>query len=160
MNIKLYEVIDLIAYDFDGVMTDNRVQIDENGMEYVTVNRSDGLAINLLKKLNIDQIIISTEENSIVQKRAEKLKIKSYNGVKSKKEFLIDYCSKSNFDIEKTVFIGNDINDFEVMRIVGIPVCPADAYSDIKSISKIVLKTNGGFGCVREFYDLIQHSIG
>ena len=72
--------IKLLVYDFDGVMTDNKVYIDQNGNEFVQVNRADGLAISEIKKLLIDQIIISTEKNSVVLLRAKKLGIKCFVG--------------------------------------------------------------------------------
>ena len=86
--------IQLIVYDFDGVMTNNKVMIDENGNEFVQVNRADGLAISVIKEIGIDQIIISSEMNNVVSKRAEKLNITCLQGISNKKDSLIDYCKK------------------------------------------------------------------
>ena len=83
--------ISLIIYDFDGVMTDNRALLFENGSEAVFINRSDGLAIDRIKALDLDQIIISSEKKSIVIKRAKKLEILAFNSAKDKVEVLLNY---------------------------------------------------------------------
>jgi len=147
--------IDLIVYDFDGVMTDNKVITFENGKEAVITNRSDGLAVTLIKKKGIPQIIISTESNKVVIARAKKIGILVLHNIENKKKCLIEYCKKNNYNLKKTVYIGNDINDLEVMKIVGIPVCPLDAHQDIRKISKYVLNKKGGEGVIRDFADLI-----
>ena len=77
--------IDLIVYDFDGVMTDNSVIVNEDGIESVIVNRSDGLAVGILKSLCITQLILSKESNKIVSTRAAKLEIQVLQGVNDKK---------------------------------------------------------------------------
>lgn len=84
---SLKQEIKLIVYDFDGVMTDNKVYIDQNGMESVQVNRGDGLGVSEIKKLGIKQIILSTEKNLVVAARAKKLKIDCLHGVNNKKKF-------------------------------------------------------------------------
>jgi len=84
---------ELIIYDFDGVMTDNKVYVDQNGNEMVQVNRADGLSIAEIKKLGIKQIIISTEKNPVVSVRARKLGIPCLQGIDSKKDALMDYCT-------------------------------------------------------------------
>ena len=87
-------LIQLIVYDFDGVMTDNRVYVDQDGREMVRVNRADGLGISGIKKIGIQQIIISTEKNPVVSTRAKKLGIPCLQGIDNKKKALIDYCKK------------------------------------------------------------------
>ena len=148
--------IKLLVYDFDGVMTDNKVFIDQNGNEMVQVSRADGLAISELKKLNISQIIISTEENSVVAKRSKKLNIPCLQGINDKKEALIKYCNDNNIQLKNVAFTGNDINDLEAMKIVGFKFCPADAHEEIKASSNYILKTKGGQGVIREILDLID----
>ena len=147
--------LDLIIYDFDGVMTDNKVYVDQNGNEMVQVNRADGLSIAKIKKLGIKQIIISTEKNPVVSARARKLGIPCLQGIDSKKDALMDYCKKNDIDLKQVAYIGNDINDKEAMEITGITFCPADSHKNIKTISNHVLNTNGGNGVVRELYDFI-----
>ena len=155
LSMNKLQEIKLIVYDFDGVMTDNRVFIDENGKESVVVNRSDGLAVSLIKKMNIQQVIISTEKNPIVSFRAKKLNIDVYYGVNDKALVLNKYCKEKEVSLENVIYIGNDLNDLEVMKIVGLPIAPFDAYAEIKEISKYILKTKGGFGVIRELYNLI-----
>ncbi|MCU0460386.1 MAG: HAD hydrolase family protein [Bacteroidales bacterium] len=148
-------MIDLIIYDFDGVMTNNKVIIDQSGNESVIVNRSDGLAISEFRRREIKQIIISTEKNSVVQRRAEKLKIPCVNAVEDKKTVVEEYFKEHSIDRTKVVYLGNDINDLEVMKVVGYPVAPADAHDSIRLISKFVTSCNGGDGVVRELLDIL-----
>lgn len=153
-NIDLAD-IDVIFYDFDGVMTDNKVMVNEDGQETVSVNRSDGLAVSLLKKENIPQYIVSTEKNPVVSMRAKKLDIPVSQDVGNKAEVVNKICKENGYSIERAVFIGNDTNDLEVMQIVGYPVVPQDAHPSVKNIARIVLKTSGGEGVIREFAGLL-----
>jgi len=145
----------LIVYDFDGVMTDNKVYVDQNGKEMVQVNRADGLGVSGIKKLGIEQIIISTEKNPVVYARAKKLGIPCLQGIDKKKDALVAYCQKNNIKFKQVYYIGNDINDKEAMEIVGLTFCPADADERIKAITDYKLKTKGGNGVIRELLDLI-----
>ena len=147
--------IKLIVYDFDGVMTDNKVYVDQDGREMVQVNRADGLAVSAIKKLDIQQIIISTEKNPVVSARASKLGIPCLQGIDDKKYSLLDYCKKNDFELNHVVFVGNDINDRDVMEMVGYTFSPADAHSEINKISNQVMKTKGGHGVIRELLDFI-----
>lgn len=155
MNWKKLEAI---FFDFDGVFTDNCVTIDENGIESVRCSRSDGIGLKKIRSLGIDSFIMSTEKNKVVSKRAEKLKIKCFQGIDDKKEKLISEIKKRNISIENVAFMGNDINDLEVMKIVGFPICVNDAYPEIKSISHIITEKKGGYGAVREICDRIYNS--
>ena len=150
MNIKL------LIYDFDGVMTDNKVYVDQNGNEMVQVNRADGLGVSEIKKLGIEQIIISTEKNPVVSARAKKLDIYCLQGIENKKDALKKYCQNNNIELKKVAYIGNDINDLEVMKSAGYSFCPADAHKSIKDISIFTLKSNGGEGVIREIFDFIN----
>lgn len=158
MPINDLSKIKLIVYDFDGVMTNNKVYIDQNGTEIVQVNRSDGLGVSEIKKLQIKQIIISTEENIVVSIRASKLGIFCLQGIENKKIALIDFCKKNEINLKNVNFVGNDINDKEVMETVGLTFCPADAHESIKNISKIVLRKRGGEGVARELFDMIKNT--
>ena len=145
--------IKLVFYDFDGVMTDNKAYLNENGDESVKINRSDGLGVNMISDLGIKQIILSTEKNKIVKKRASKLKIDCFNNLKDKASKAKEISKKLKIDLKDCCFIGNDLNDLEVMKLVGIAICPADASEEIKKISNLVLKSSGGDGVIREFFD-------
>jgi len=154
LNMNLNNII-LIVYDFDGVMTDNKLYIDQDGKEMVQVNRADGLGVAEIKKLGIEQLIISTEKNPVVSARAHKLGIPCLQGIENKKMALIDYCIENDIDIKNVAYVGNDINDKKAMEIVGMTFCPVDAHNSIKSISVHVLKTKGGHGVIRELFDLM-----
>jgi YrbI family 3-deoxy-D-manno-octulosonate 8-phosphate phosphatase len=147
--------IKLIVYDFDGVMTNNKVYVDQNGTEMIQVNRADGLGVSEIKKYGIDQLIFSTETNPVVSERAKKLNIPCLQGVDNKKVAIIDYCKKNNYELQTVAYVGNDINDKNAMEIAGVTFCPADAHESIKSIANYILKTKGGNGVIRELLDFI-----
>jgi len=155
MTINKLDDIKIVFYDFDGVMTNNKVFINQNGVEMVQVNRADGLAVAEIKDIGIEQIILSTETNSVVNARANKLGISCLYGVINKKEALLEYVNKANISIKHVAFIGNDLNDKAVMELVGHSFCPADAHECIKSISDNILKTKGGNGVIRELMDIL-----
>lgn len=153
--MKIKQDIKIIVYDFDGVMTDNKALIFSDGSEAVYVNRADGLAISQLSKAGYHQIIITTETNEIVRKRAEKLGIPIYVGVIDKLACLKELIDGQNISKEEVMYIGNDINDLEVMSFVGLPISPNDAHHSIKKISKFVTKKSGGDGVIREVLDML-----
>lgn len=148
--------IALIIYDFDGVMTDNRVLIFKDGREAVFVNRADGLAIKAIKKMGIPQIIISTETNLVVKARAKKLGIPLMQSVEDKKRLIRRYLKDNKIKKEEVIFVGNDINDKEAMEFVGWPVAPVDAHQDIRKIARVSLSARGGYGVIRELLDKLK----
>jgi len=152
--------IDLIVFDFDGVFTDNKVLVMEDGKEAVYCNRADGLGIDIIKKYGIPMIIISTETNLVVAARARKLGLRVEQGVSDKKDFLINYVKKENYDLNNIVYIGNDINDLEAMKIVGCPVAPIDSDEEVKRIAKIVVNKRGGDGVVKELARILTGCLG
>lgn len=148
--------IDLIVYDFDGVMTDNRVIVFQDGTEAVIANRADGLGVDHFRSLNIPQLILSTETNPVVKARAKKLRIEVISSSKDKKRALKDYCQKNGYDIQNVLYVGNDLNDLEVMRIVGFSVAPADAHQEVKTIARMVTHARGGEGVIKEIADSLD----
>ena len=155
MNLR-WSAIKLIISDFDGVMTDNRVLIDETGRESVYVSRADGQAVHILRSMNINVAIISTEKNEIVKKRAEKMGIESIDGVLDKAECLKRYCEERNILLQSVAYIGNDVNDLEAMKLAGIKIVPSDAYEDVKKIADYIAETKGGYGVLREIAGVIK----
>jgi D-sedoheptulose 7-phosphate isomerase len=145
--------IDLIVYDFDGVMTDNRVCLTQDGVEAVVCSRADGLGVDLLRRAGIPQIIISTETNDVVLARARKLGLEALHGVRDKCKALIEYCTKRAFELHRTVYVGNDLNDLAAMTRVGFPVSPADGHVAIRALACFVTRAAGGAGVVRELAD-------
>ena len=145
--------IKLLVYDFDGVMTDNKVYVDQHGNEMVQVSRADGLGIAEIRKLGIQQMILSTEINPVVGARAKKLDLFCLQGVVNKAQALTEYCNVHQISLSDVAYVGNDINDLEVMKLVGTTFCPADAYSSIKEISQFILSSKGGEGVAHEIFD-------
>jgi 3-deoxy-D-manno-octulosonate 8-phosphate phosphatase (KDO 8-P phosphatase) len=153
--VKEWNSIKLLVYDFDGVMTDNKVYIDQHGHEMVQVSRADGLGIAEIRKLGIQQMILSTEANPVVSARAEKLDLLCLQGVDNKAKALTEYCNVHQISLSDVAYVGNDINDLEVMKLVGTTFCPADAHSSIKEITQYILGSKGGEGVSREIFDLL-----
>ena len=150
--------IKLVAFDFDGVFTDNRVLVDENGLESVFCWRSDGIGLENLKKLGINIAIISSERNNLVQHRAKKLGIYCKNNVKNKELELIKTSEFFKISLKETIFVGNDINDIPAFKIAGIPVGVADCHEQARQFTSFCLETKGGYGAVRELCDMIFNS--
>ena len=150
--------VSCILYDFDGVMTDNRVLVDQNGIEAVFVNRSDGYAISRLTKCGIAQAIISTEENPVVECRAKKLRIPVVHGVEDKGVAVLKYCEENSIDLSRVLFVGNDINDLPAFEIVGYRAVPYDAEEDVKGLADWISTRKGGYGVIRELYGFLMES--
>jgi YrbI family 3-deoxy-D-manno-octulosonate 8-phosphate phosphatase len=145
--------IDAFVFDFDGVLTNNLVQIDENGKESVSCSRADGLAFDVLRKLNKPAYILSTEKNLVVKARANKLKIPAIQGMADKVEAIKKLADENHYNLKNILYVGNDLNDYLVMQLCGYSACPADSHPKIKSVSSIILSTNGGNGIVRELLE-------
>ncbi len=152
-NLISLENIDIFVFDFDGVLTNNLVHLDQDGKEGVTCSRADGLAFDVLRKLNKPAFILSTEENPVVAMRAKKLNISVIQNISDKVEAIKNLASKNSYNLQNILYVGNDINDYLVMRLCGYSACPADSHKKIREISDIVLKTNGGKGVVRELLE-------
>lgn len=151
---KLAEIKFLIL-DVDGVMTDGGMYISENGDQMKRFNAQDGIAIQHLVKNNFQVGIISSgTTNSMVQKRAEILGIQHcYVGRDPKISILNSWCKTLNIKLSEVAMIGDDINDLEIMKQVGISACPINAVNAVKSITHIQLSKKGGAACIREFID-------
>tara|TARA_B100001142_G_C13938867_1_gene502376 strand:- start:27 stop:533 length:507 start_codon:yes stop_codon:yes gene_type:complete len=149
------EDIEIIIFDFDGVLTNNKVYLNDKGEEFVSCNRSDGLAFNALKKMNTRVIIVSSEKNEVVTARGTKLGIEVFQGIGEKLNFIENLAESERFDLEKVLYIGNDLNDFKIMERVRFTACPADSHPEIKKISGNILNTNGGNGVAREIVEVL-----
>jgi 3-deoxy-D-manno-octulosonate 8-phosphate phosphatase (KDO 8-P phosphatase) len=151
----LLERLRLALFDFDGVFTDNRVWVNERGEEALAFTRSDGLGLRRLEEVGVKAMIVSMERNPIVGARAEKLRIDCAQGVDDKLTLLRQQADNAGVGLEDTAFIGNDINDADCLRAVGLPVVPADAWLEVVPLAAWVLTRAGGRGCVREFCDAV-----
>ncbi len=157
------ESIHTVAFDFDGVFTDNKVWVDQDGHESVCCNRGDGLAFDLVRtfkqqgKLNADFFILSKEPNPVVLGRARKLKLDCHHGIRDKLAFMREYLStrfpSTPNSFAGLVYLGNDLNDLPLMRLAGYVVAPADAHPKVQEIAHLVLEQRGGEGFVRSFIE-------
>jgi 3-deoxy-D-manno-octulosonate 8-phosphate phosphatase (KDO 8-P phosphatase) len=148
-----FDDIDAFVFDFDGVLTDNLVYLDQNGKEMVVCNRSDGIAFDVLRKLNKPSYIVSTEKNPVVSARAKKLNIKAYQAIGDKVIAVNDLAIKYGHDVEKLCYVGNDVNDYKAMKYCGFSACPSDSHSSVIDIADIVLISKGGKGVLRELLE-------
>jgi YrbI family 3-deoxy-D-manno-octulosonate 8-phosphate phosphatase len=149
----------LLALDFDGVMTDNRVLVLEDGREAVLCNRGDGLGLERLREVGVPVLVISKERNPVVGARCAKLGLPYMQGVDGKWPLLRRHLAEQRLDPDRVVFVGNDVNDLECLRNVGCGVAVADAHPEILASAAVVLKARGGEGAVREICDLIVDRI-
>lgn len=149
--------IKLFLTDVDGVLTDAGMYYTELGDEFKKFNTRDGMGMKMLREAGIKVGIITTENTKIVERRAQKLKVDYlYQNAYPKIEAAMDACAKAGADIQETAYIGDDVNCLELLSIVGLAACPADAVARIKAIPGILeMSKKGGEGCVREFIELI-----
>jgi len=147
------ESIELVIFDFDGVMTDNTVTVNGDGIEAVTCHRGDGWGIARLREKDILMMVLSTETNNVVEARCNKLRIPCHQGVGDKVSYLKHYLSEKELSPANVAYVGNDVNDLECLELVGLPVAVADAHPTVISASKLILTSRGGHGAVREFCD-------
>ena len=153
--MQLLATVKLIAFDFDGVFTDNTVDISQDGSESVRCWRSDGLGLTRLAEIGVQTYIVSTEKNIVVTMRANKLKIKCKQGVENKAVAILEICKEVGVSPKHTLFVGNDINDIAAFNVVGIAAGVADAYEEINSYVLFKTVRGGGRGAVREICDIV-----
>tara|TARA_B100002052_G_scaffold298560_2_gene332482 strand:+ start:17155 stop:17676 length:522 start_codon:yes stop_codon:yes gene_type:complete len=149
--------IKCVIFDFDGVFTNNKVYLDQNGIESVRCDRSDGMGIKILKSLGIDVLILSSEINSVVSMRAKKLKIECFYGVEDKLSQLNNILDTKTVRTDQVLYVGNDINDADCLKAVGFPIVVRDSHPDVIDLGIYVTNSKGGNGAVREVSDLIEY---
>lgn len=150
----------LVAFDFDGVFTDNSVLVFEDGSEAVRCSRSDGIGLRKLDRLGVATIIISTEVNPVVARRADKLNIRCVHGVEDKVAVLQETADQHGCEMSEVAFVGNDINDLGCLRVVGLPIAVQDAYPEVADVAVYTTTAPGGHGAVREVCDLFERIRG
>jgi YrbI family 3-deoxy-D-manno-octulosonate 8-phosphate phosphatase len=155
---ELLASVKLIAFDFDGVFTDNTVYVTQDGVESVRCWRSDGLGLSRLRSTGVQVYIISTETNPVVMARANKLNMPCKQSIKDKAAAILEICLELAISSEQVMFVGNDINDIPAFKLVGLPVAVADAYPEVDPYILLRTEKPGGLGAVREVCDLVFHA--
>lgn len=150
------EKVSLLALDFDGVLTDNRVWVDEQGVESVAANRSDSLGLERLRaQTDVKVVVLSLETNPVVAARCKKLNLPFKQSVKDKGLALKELMAELGIDPAEVIFMGNDTNDLIVFPVAGFAVAPPDSHPEVLRHADLVLSKTGGHGAVRELCDMI-----
>ncbi|BAV95470.1 KdsC family phosphatase [Ichthyobacterium seriolicida] len=158
---ELFSRVETFIFDVDGVMTDGKVNVISENNWARQMNIKDGYAINLAIKQGYNFCIISSGSNLLVKSRLQKLGITDFFfSCFDKLEAYEDYISTYDIREENTLYMGDDMPDYPVMKRVGVPACPNDAAIDIKNISKYISPYNGGNGCVRDVLEQIMRVQG
>ncbi|RPH74680.1 acylneuraminate cytidylyltransferase [bacterium] len=152
----LPERVELLVMDFDGVLTDNRVWVDQEGREQVAAYRSDSLGLSLLREMaGIESLVISKEQNPVVGARCRKMKVPYLQGIDDKPAALRQWLAEHHIDPAHVIFLGNDVNDVPCFPVVAWAAAVADAQVGALREADMVLSRKGGYGAVRELCDLL-----
>jgi YrbI family 3-deoxy-D-manno-octulosonate 8-phosphate phosphatase len=148
-------VVRAVIFDFDGVMTDNTVIVDQNGVESVVCSRGDGLGIGRLQAAGVQLGVLSKEKNPVVAARCAKLKLPHKQGVDEKLPELKRWLAELGVAREHAAYVGNDVNDLECLSWVGVPIVVADAEPQVLASAALVTTRPGGRGAVRDVCEWI-----
>ena len=153
--------IKLIVFDVDGVLTDGRLILGENGNEYKSFYVRDGQGLVMLMKTECDVAVITARTSNIVAERMASLGIKHiYQGVENKGQALKKLIDKLSITFAEVAYVGDDVIDLPAMNKVALPIAVADAHPEVKKIAKFITEKNGGEGAVREVCELIMIAQG
>ena len=153
---KRIKKIKLIATDVDGVLTDGGMYYSSKGDVLKKFHARDGMAVSILKKNTIPTVIITKERNQIVKKWSSKMNIdKLFDGVKNKEEVVSKLCKSYGLSENNIAYIGDDVNDLEILKKTGFTATPKDGNLEVKKIVDYICKNRGGEGVLREICDLI-----
>lgn len=152
----------LIITDIDGVWTDGGMYYDQTGNEWKRFNTSDSAGVVFCRKLGIPIAIITGEDTQIVKRRAQKLEIEHlFMGVKDKLKVAVELCTHLKIQLSEIAFVGDDINDRNLLTAVGLSACPSNAPAYIQRHVNMVLRRRGGDGVFREFVEsIIEKEVG
>jgi|TARA_B110000438_G_scaffold211509_1_gene203575 3-deoxy-D-manno-octulosonate 8-phosphate phosphatase (KDO 8-P phosphatase) len=154
-NFKLKK-IKLVLTDVDGVLTDAGMYYTESGEFMKKFNTRDSMGMELLLKHKIKTVFVTRENSKIVKQRVKKISIVDlYSGIFDKKKILVKILAKYNVKKDEIAYIGDDINDVEIMKVVGFSATPLDGNFEVKKISDYICNTKGGEGAFREISDMI-----
>ena len=148
--------IKIVLTDVDGVLTDGGMYYTEKGDIMKKFHARDGMGVTLLRRIGIPTIIVTKEKNKIIKQWATKMKVsKVYDGIMRKEEILSIICKKFDVIPQQVAYIGDDVNDIELLKKVGFSITPNDAIKEAKKNCDYVCKNNGGNAAFREVVDLI-----
>lgn len=154
--LSYFREINTFVFDVDGVMTDGKLTVTEGGDFLRSYNTKDGYAIRRAIEEGYNVCIITGGRGGSVEHRMKKLGIRQvFTGADPKLPVFQRYCETHAINPLKTLFLGDDLNDFEVMQKAGLPCCPADACPEIMDISNYVSPFKGGEGCVRDVIEKV-----
>lgn len=148
--------IEALILDFDGVFTDNRVLVSQDGSESVWCHRGDGWGLSHLKKHGFPIAVFSTEANPVVAARCRKLGLECVQNLANKGAALEQWLRERQINAANVIFVGNDVNDLNCLKLVGCPVVVADAHADVLGAARLILEARGGHGALRELADMIE----
>jgi YrbI family 3-deoxy-D-manno-octulosonate 8-phosphate phosphatase len=148
--------VDLLVLDFDGVLTDNRVLVDQHGTEAVWCDRADGWGVARLREAGVSVVVLSTETNPVVGARCQKLRIEVIQSCDDKLQALQQLARSRHLPASRIAYLGNDVNDLPCLAWVGVPIAVADAAPEIRGVCRLVSTRRGGRGAVREICDWIR----
>ena len=150
--------IRFVAFDFDGVFTDDAVYVNQEGLELVRCWRGDGLGLRKLDALGIGSAILSTEVNPVVGLRARKLRIRCFQGLDDKRSQLDAIAAEAGIPLQAFAYVGNDINDLVCFSAVGLPIGVRNSHADVLGCVRYRTETAGGYGAVREICDTLERA--
>ena len=153
---QVIRTIRLVAFDFDGVFTDNMVYVLQDGLEAVRCFRGDGIGLRKLDRADIETVVISTETNPVVSARCNKLGIRCVQACEDKRGALEKMSQEMGISLAQVAFVGNDINDLPCLTCVGLPIVVQDAHPDVVPCARYQTQARGGHGAVREICDLFE----
>jgi len=148
--------IKLVILDVDGVMTDGRIVIDDNGVETRNFDIKDGMGVVVMMMSGVEVAIITSKKSGAVRHRAEELKIKRFHeGIKKKTEPYEEMLREMGISDAEVAYVGDDLVDLSMMKRVGLPIAVNDAVEDVKKHAAYVTTARGGYGAVREVAEMI-----
>jgi YrbI family 3-deoxy-D-manno-octulosonate 8-phosphate phosphatase len=153
---RLPNPIAALVLDFDGVLTDNKVLVFQDGREAVRCDRSDGWGLAQLQRTGLPILVLSTEANPVVQARCAKLGLACVHNVREKRAALLAWLHEHRIDRAQVIYVGNDVNDLECLQAVGCGIVVGDAHPQVRAAARIILAAAGGHGAIRELVELIE----
>lgn len=156
--MKNYSSIKVFISDIDGVLTDGGMYYTESGDEFKKFNVYDGMGFKLMQKDGLRVGLLTSEDRQLNRNRSNKLELDfDFHGIKDKLSKLKELLTSLNLKPEQAAYVGDDINDIEVLNYVGFAFCPSSAQPEVLALKNIhVLKSSGGNGVIREIHNLFK----